>query len=108
MRLCGDAAGPKMYGITYIVRPFIEPVNKPPKVFLASAGAIQLLVGLAFSLSRVQMKVTFSVRATSLGSLRCSRQFGYVFSFNCNVWPSLINCCWMRAASSSDPSHQTI
>ena len=37
----------------------------------ASSGAIQLLVGPASSWLRVQMKVTLSVRATSLGLLRC-------------------------------------
>src|ERR1019366_8760085 len=97
-----------MYGTTYIVRPFIEPLNKSPRIFLASDGAIQLLVGPAFSRSRVQMKVTFSVRETSLGSLRCRKQFGYVFGLSGRVWPSRTACCWMRAYSSSDPSHHTI
>ena len=38
---------------------------------LGLGGAIQLLVGPASSLSRVQMKVSCSVRATSWGWLRC-------------------------------------
>jgi len=61
----GDAAGPKMYGITYIVRSFIEPVNKPPKVFLASAEPSSCWSG-RHLLSRVQMKGDFSWRAPSL------------------------------------------
>src|ERR1039458_2946414 len=51
MRLCGDAEDPRMYGITYIVRPFIEPSNSGVRVFFASAGDIQLLVGPAFARS---------------------------------------------------------
>src|SRR5271169_3772458 len=84
-RLCGEAAGPRMYGTTYIVRPFIDPSNKAPMVSFASAGAIQLLVGPASLLSREQINVIFSVRATSLGSLRWRKQFGYDFSFRGNV-----------------------
>src|SRR5580704_264777 len=104
-RLCGEATGPRMYGTTYIVRPFIEPLNNPVSVFFASAGASQLLVGPASWGSRVQIKVIFSVRATSVGSLRWRRQFGYVLSFRGNVWPSRSNWSWMLAASASDPSH---
>jgi len=69
--LNGESAGPIRYGTTYIVRPAIAPRNSPPTFSLASSGAIQLFVGPASALSRVQMKVTCSVRATSLGSLRC-------------------------------------
>ena len=38
-RLCGEAAGPRMYGTTYIVRPFIEPSNKAPMVLLGFGGS---------------------------------------------------------------------
>jgi hypothetical protein len=60
-----------MYGTTYSVRPFIEPLNNAPTFCFASAGAIQLLFGPASACCAVQTKVRCSVRATSLGSLRC-------------------------------------
>ena len=59
-----------------MVRPAMAPSNSLPTFSLASAGAIQLLVGPASSWRRVQMKVSCSVRATSLGSLRCRMQSG--------------------------------
>ena len=54
-RLMVEPAGPMRYGITYIVRPFMLPLNHAAAFFFASAGAIQLLVGPASSFSRVQM-----------------------------------------------------
>ena len=65
-----DPAGPIRYGITYMVRPRMAPRKSPPTRDLASFGSIQLLVGPASSLSREQMNVSCSVRATSLGWLR--------------------------------------
>ena len=54
-----------------MVLPFIAPLKYAPALALASAGAIQLLVGPASSFSRLLMKVSCSVRATSEGWLRC-------------------------------------
>ena len=71
VRLMAEPAGPIRYGMTYIVRPRMAPLKYSPAFALASAGAIQLLVGPASSRSRVQMKVSCSVRATSEGWLRC-------------------------------------
>ena len=73
-----EPSGPIENGTTYIVRPRIEPRNRPgvPSALPCcssariSAGAIQLLVGPASSWRWLQMKVRSSTRATSLGSLQ--------------------------------------
>src|SRR5450756_2364981 len=58
---------PMTKGMTYIVRPAIEPRYRCLITVFISAGAIQLLVGPAsFSLTE-QMKVRSSTRATSEG-----------------------------------------
>jgi hypothetical protein len=74
----GEPSGPIENGTTYIVRPFMAPLNKAvlwPVCSSAriSAGAIQLLVGPASSLVSLQMKVRSSTRATSLGSLQARK-----------------------------------
>ena len=60
--------GPMLKGITYAVRPFMQPVKRPFRVFFMSAGSCQLFVGPASFSSREQMKVRSSTRATSAGS----------------------------------------
>jgi hypothetical protein len=70
-RAYGEARGPMQYGITYIVRPFMQPANNASTLRCASAGSIQLLFGPASSLSFVQMNVRCSTRATSDGCERC-------------------------------------
>ena len=54
----------------------MQPSNSPVTIRLASAGSIQLLFGPASSLSGRQTKVSCSVRATSLGWLRCRKETG--------------------------------
>ena len=66
----GEPSGPIEKGTTYIVRPFMQPSNRPFRVFRISAGSRQLLVGPAPSSVSEQMKVRSSTRATSLGSER--------------------------------------
>ncbi len=59
-------------GTTYIVRPLHAPVEQAAELCVyAALGSIQLLVGPAMSWLGVQMNVHCSVRATSLGLLRC-------------------------------------
>jgi hypothetical protein len=64
----GEPAGPMMYGTTYIVRPFIEPVeerraaSRRPRRAPSSCSS-----GPASSFVGVQMKVRCSTRATSFG-----------------------------------------
>ncbi len=64
----GEPIGPMEKGTTYMVRPRMQPSNKPSRVTRISAGSIQLLVGPASFSSSAQMKVRLSTRATSLGS----------------------------------------
>ena len=56
------------YGITYIVRPRIEPRKRSVSSAFMSCGSIQLLVGPQSAASREQMNVRSSTRATSDGS----------------------------------------
>ena len=55
-------------GMTYIVRPAIEPRYSSDMVAFISAGSIQLFVTPASFGSTEQMKVRSSTRATSSGS----------------------------------------
>ncbi len=45
----GEPMGPMEKGITYMVRPFMQPVYNLVMVAFSSAGSIQLLVGPASS-----------------------------------------------------------
>ncbi len=64
----GEPSGPIENGTTYIVRPAMQPSNRPFRVVRISAGSVQLFVGPASSLVAEQMKVRSSTRATSDGS----------------------------------------
>lgn len=67
----GEPSGPMQKGTTYMVRPRMEPRNRPfspAKMSRISAGAFQWLVGPASSSFSEQMKVRSSTRATSVGS----------------------------------------
>src|SRR5213596_2340047 len=77
-----DPIGPMLYGMTYIVRPAIEPENNPLSFALIFAGSSQLLVGPASSLVREQINVRSSTRATSPGSERTKKLFGRFSSFS--------------------------
>src|SRR5690606_25176626 len=72
----GEPIGPMQNGITYIVRPFIEPSNFGRSVAFISDGSIQLFVGPASPLAREQMYVRSSTRATSDGCERAKKLFG--------------------------------
>jgi len=51
----GEPIGPMLNGITYRVRPFMQPAKSPSRVFFISAGSFQLLVGPASSCFSEQM-----------------------------------------------------
>ncbi len=55
-------------GTTYIVRPRMQPSNRPSRRARISCGSAQLLVGPASISFSEQMKVRLSTRATSRGS----------------------------------------
>ena len=76
----GESIGPMQYGITYRVRPCMQPSNSASICAWPSAGAIQWLFGPASSCSLVQTKVRCSTRATSSGCERCSQLSGWVLS----------------------------
>ena len=65
----GLPSGPIANGMTYIVRPFMQPAKRPflgsRRIFLSLSGAIQWLVGPASISLAVEMNVRPSTRATS-------------------------------------------
>ena len=76
----GEPSGPMQNGITYIVRPCIQPLYNPFIVALSSTGSIQLFVGPASSCLTEEMNVRPSTRATSLGSERNKKLLGFLAS----------------------------
>src|SRR5712692_4298159 len=93
-------------GITYSVRPRIQPLNRPVSVSFISLGLIQLLVGPASVLLREQMKVRSSTRATSLGSERARKLLGRFSGLSRMKVPDVTICSHRRSYSSCEPSHQ--
>src|SRR6266571_558069 len=101
-----EPSGPIEKGTTYRVRPRIQPSKSPSSFARISRGSIQLLVGPASSLSREQIKVRSSVRATSFGSERARKQFGRslglsrfnISDFTISSHSLSYSCC--------EPSHQ--
>ena len=99
--------GPMLYGITYMVRPFIAPSNSPASVRLVSAGSRQWLVGPASPAVFEQMKVNSSTRATSAGSERTKTLFGRRSESSHRAVPPWTMARSMSWYSPSEPSHQT-
>ena len=66
----GLPIGPIAYGMTYIVRPFMQPLYALVIFAFISAGSIQWLVGPASISLFEQMNVRPSTRATSLSCER--------------------------------------
>src|SRR5574344_3163828 len=60
-----EPSGPMQNGITYMVRPCIQPLYRPVIVALSSLGSIQLFVGPASSCFLEEMNVLPSTRARS-------------------------------------------
>ena len=65
-----EPIGPMMNGTTYIVRPRIDPLNRPKSFARISFGSVQLLFGPASISRSEQMNVRDSTRAVSRGSER--------------------------------------
>src|SRR6185437_3729782 len=66
----GESIGPIQNGKTYIVRPRMQPSNRPFSLRRIENGSSQLLVGPAPSFEKELIKVRSSTRATSLASER--------------------------------------
>ena len=94
------------YGMTYMVRPAMQPSNSASILAWPSAGDIQWLFGPASSFSGVQTKVRCSTRATSSGCERCSQLLGCVSGLSGNRVPSACIFAMSSAFSLSLPSHQ--
>src|SRR5215467_1257393 len=102
----GEPSGPMLNGITYMVRPRMQPLNKRWSVSFISLGWTQLLVGPASVLLREQMKVRSSTRATSLGSERARKLLGRFSGLSRMKVPDAIICSHRRSYSCCEPSHQ--
>src|SRR3954466_10039811 len=96
------STGPMQNGMTYIVRPRMQPRYSSVMTDFISAGSIQLLVGPASASSTEQMKVRSSTRATSEGSEAHQKEFGF-FDSRVNV-PASTSREVSRSHSSSLPS----
>src|SRR3984885_10909625 len=101
-----EPTGPIEKGTTYIVRPRIEPLNRPVRVERISFGSAQLLVGPASVSSVEQMKVRPSTRATSAGSDKARKESGRLASDRRSNVPLSISSWHRRSYSSIEPSHQ--
>ena len=66
----GESMCPMQKGMTYMVRPTMQPLYSLVRMVFICLGSIQLLVGPASFSSTEQMKVESSTRATSSGSVR--------------------------------------
>src|SRR5688572_10926554 len=95
-------------GTTYIVRPFMTPLNFLRRISRISAGSCQLLVGPASSTRSEQMNVRSSTRATSPGSESARYEFGRLASLRRSKVPASTSSWHIRSYSSADPSHQWI
>src|SRR5215831_17004569 len=101
-------SGPMQNGITYMVRPLMQPRYSSVMVAFISAGATQLFVVPASASSTEQMKVRSSTRATSVGSVRAQNEFGRFTGSSGTMVPAATSSDVMRVHSCSDPSHHTI
>ncbi len=102
----GEPIGPMQKGITYRVRPFIQPCIRSCSFFFIFTGSIQLLVGPASSFRRLQINVLSSTLATSLGSLKQAKLLGR-FSGLSLIKVPFVTSSWQRLSySSCEPSHQ--
>jgi hypothetical protein len=93
--------------MTYIVRPRMEPANRPLSLAFISAGSIQLLVNPASRSSFEQMNVCSSTRATSFGSEKAAKELGKISGFSRTNVPDSTSPSVSRVFSASEPSTHT-
>ena len=102
-----EPSGPIENGMTYIVRPRMQPRNKSVRVVRISSGSRQLLVGPASTCSFGHTYVRSSTRATSPGSDSARKLFGRFAGFNCSNVPCSTISRVSRSHSSAVPSHHS-
>src|SRR5271157_1439459 len=93
-------------GITYMVRPRMQPSKRESSVARISAGGAQLLVGPASSLLSEQTKVRSSTRATSEECERARKELGRLSGLRRMNVPDSTICAHSRSYSSTEPSAQ--
>src|ERR1043166_1008290 len=103
-----DPSGPMLKGMTYIVRPRMQPAKSLLRDAFISFGFTQLFVGPASSFLTLQMKVRSSTLATSLLSERARKLLGRFFSFSRMKVPDSTSLLESSSDSASEPSHQWI
>ena len=104
---CSAVSGPMQNGMTYIVRPRMQPRYSSVIRSFISTGSTQLLVGPASAGSTEQMKVRSSTRATSEGSVRAQKEFGFCWGLSRTSVPASTSSVVSRCHSCSEPSHHT-
>jgi len=102
----GEPSGPMLKGMTYSVRPRMQPSNKPRSVARISRGGTQLFVGPASALLALQMKVRSSTRATSPGSERARKLPGRRAGSSRVKVPDATSPAHSASYSACEPSHQ--
>src|SRR3954449_4514046 len=102
---CSASRCPMTKGMTYIVRPAIDPRYRSVMSAFICAGAIQLLVGPASFSSTEQMKVRSSTRATSDGSEAAWKEFGFLAGSSWVKVPAATRASVSSVHSSSEPVH---
>ena len=100
-------SGPMQNGMTYMVRPRMQPSKISANLSRISSGATQLLVGPASSSRSEQMKVRSSTRATSPGSDAHQKLFGRSSGFSRLNVPFSTSRLVSRSHSACEPSHHT-
>src|SRR5271165_3731450 len=104
----GEPSGPMLNGMTYMVRPRMQPSNNSSSVARIFAGGAQLLVGPASSWLNEQMKVRSSTRPTSDGCERVRKELGRLSGLRRMNVPDLTIIAHSRSYSRSEPStHST-
>ncbi len=103
-----EPSGPMENGITYIVRPRMQPANSSFRVPRICTGSCQLFVGPASSSRSEQMNVRSSTRATSDGSERARNELGRSSGFSRVKVPASTISWVRRSHSASEPSHHSM
>src|SRR4051812_25865074 len=104
----GEPSGPMLNGTTYMVRPFMQPRKRPPRMPRISSGSFQLFVGPAPASVAEQMNVRSSTRATSDGSVAAQYEFGRFWGSSGTNVPAATRSAHSWSASASEPSNQWI